>query len=55
MAALEFRVLAALEVLRDGKPVAVTAPKQRVLLSLLLLRANEPVGKDELATALRAA
>lgn len=48
MAALKFRVLGPLEVLRDGKPIVVTAPKQRVLLSLLLLRANEPVGKDEL-------
>jgi DNA-binding SARP family transcriptional activator len=48
VAALEFRVLGALEVWRDGELVSVSAPKQRALLSLLLLRANEPVAQDEL-------
>jgi DNA-binding SARP family transcriptional activator len=33
---------------RDGELVAVPAPKQRALLGLLLLHANEPVSQDEL-------
>lgn len=48
MVALHFSVLGRLEVRRDGEPVVITAPKQRALLSLLLLRANEPVHQDEL-------
>src|SRR5262245_4607575 len=48
MSALEFRVLGPLEVLRDGKVVPIPAPKQRALLGLLLLRANEPVSQEEL-------
>jgi SARP family transcriptional regulator, regulator of embCAB operon len=39
--ALTFRVLGPLEVLRDGEPCTPTAPKQRALLALLLLHANE--------------
>jgi DNA-binding SARP family transcriptional activator len=46
--ALEFRVLGPLEVRRDGELVAIPAPKQRALLGLLLVRANEPVPQDEL-------
>jgi DNA-binding SARP family transcriptional activator len=45
---LEFRVLGPLEVLRDGEIVHIPAPKQRALLGLLLLRANEPVAQEEL-------
>ena len=45
---LEFRVLGPLEVRRDGEVVAIPAAKQRALLALLLLRANEPVPQDEL-------
>ncbi len=52
MAGLEFRVLGSLEVARDDELIPVTAPKQRVLLSLLLLRANQPVSQDELIEAL---
>lgn len=52
MAALEFGVLGSLEVRRNGEPIVVTAPKQRALLSLLLLRANEPVAQDELVAGL---
>ena len=48
MAALEFRVLGPLEVRRDGEVVAIPAPKQRALLGLLLLHANEPVAQEEL-------
>jgi len=52
LAGLEFRVLGPLEVRRDGELLAVTAPMQRALLSLLLLRANEPVPQDELIAGL---
>ena len=45
---LEFRVLGPLEVLRDGEVVPIPAPKQRALLGLLLLHANEPVAQEEL-------
>ncbi len=48
MAGLEFRILGPLEIRRNGEAVAVTAPKQRALLLLLLLRANAPVAQDEL-------
>jgi DNA-binding SARP family transcriptional activator len=48
MAALDFRVLGPLEVRRDGQPIAIPAPRQRALLGLLLLHANEPVSQDEL-------
>ncbi len=47
-AAPEFFVLGPFEVRRDGAPVAITAPKRRALLTLLLLRANEPVPQDQL-------
>jgi len=39
--ALRFHVLGPLEVLRDDRRCTPTAPKQRVLLALLLLHANE--------------
>ncbi len=48
MAALEFRVLGPLEVRRDGEVVPIPAPKQRALLGVLLLHANEPVAQEEL-------
>ena len=32
----------------DGRRVALGGPKQRALLTLLLLRANEPVGREDL-------
>jgi hypothetical protein len=53
VAALELRVVGPLEIARGGETVPVTAPKQRALLSLLLLRPNEPVAQDELIEALR--
>jgi DNA-binding SARP family transcriptional activator len=46
--ALEFAILGPLEIRRNGRPVEVTSPQRRALLSLLLLRANEPVPQDEL-------
>ncbi len=50
---MRFRVLGPLE-LRDGRGrlVAVGAPKQRVLLAVLLLSANRVVGVDALVEAL---
>lgn len=48
MIALEFRALGPLEVRRGGDLVGITAPLQRTLLSLLLLRADEPIAQSEL-------
>jgi DNA-binding SARP family transcriptional activator len=45
---LEFRVLGPLEVRRNGEVISIPAPKQRALLGVLLLHANEPVPQDEL-------
>ena len=45
---LEYRILGPLEVVRDGTPVAVSAPKERALLVQLLLHANEFVSIDRL-------
>ena len=41
--ALEFRVLGPLEVLVDGSPARLGGPRQRALLALLLVHANEVV------------
>jgi YVTN family beta-propeller protein len=43
---VHFGLLGPLEVLDEGQPVPVGGPKQRALLALLLLRANEPVSRD---------
>jgi DNA-binding SARP family transcriptional activator len=43
---MQFRLLGPLEVLRDGHALAVGGAKQRALLALLLLRANEVVSRD---------
>jgi DNA-binding SARP family transcriptional activator len=45
---LTYRVLGPVEVCRDGTPVPVPAAKRRVLLSYLLMKANEPVILDDL-------
>ncbi len=45
---MDFRVLGTLEVLNEGRPVAVTAPRQRALLAVLLVHANEVVSTDRL-------
>ncbi len=45
---LEFRVLGPLEVLEDGRPLPLGGPRQRALLALLLLRANQVVSSDAL-------
>lgn len=48
----DYRVLGPLDVLRAGESVAITAPKERDLLALLLLKADRPVPADELIDGL---
>ena len=43
-----FRILGALEVVRDGERVDLGSPRQRALLALLLTRANATVSRDRL-------
>jgi predicted ATPase/DNA-binding SARP family transcriptional activator len=45
---LEYSILGPLEVRRHGEPVPIGAPKQRALLAVLLLRANQVVPTDRL-------
>ena len=45
---MEFRILGPLEVLEEGRPVPITGAKERALLAILLLHANEPVTTDRL-------
>jgi DNA-binding SARP family transcriptional activator len=45
---MEFRILGPLEVRRGGTQVALGAAKQRSLLAILLVRANEVVSSDQL-------
>ena len=45
---MEFRILGPIEVLDDGVPVDLGAPKQRAVLAVLLLHANEIVSADRL-------
>ena len=45
---MEFRVLGPLEIMADGKPIKVDAPKQRAILAVLLLHADEVVSTDRL-------
>ena len=45
---MEFRILGPIEVLDDGVPVDLGAPKQRADLAVLLLHANEVVSADRL-------
>lgn len=45
---MEFRILGPIEVLDDGTPIELGAPKQRALLAVLLLHANEVVPADRL-------
>jgi len=49
---IEFRLLGPVEVLRDGEPVALGAPKQRALLAELLLHRGEVLGRAHLIDAL---
>ena len=45
---LEFKALGPLEVSQDERPVDITAPKQRTVLAVLLLSANQVVSFDRL-------
>src|SRR5687767_2312908 len=45
---MEFRVLGSLEVVADGRAVALKAAKPRALLAMLLLHAGEAVATDRL-------
>ena len=49
---MQFRLLGPLEVLRDGVAVQPTSAKQRLLLAVLLVHANEVVAVDTLVEAL---
>jgi DNA-binding SARP family transcriptional activator len=51
-AVLRFRVLGPLAALRDGEPVRLGGERQRALLALLLVRANELVTTDRIAEQL---
>jgi DNA-binding SARP family transcriptional activator len=45
---MEFRILGPLEVRLDGRPLPLGGPRQRALLAILLLHANEVVASDRL-------
>jgi YVTN family beta-propeller protein len=45
---VEFRILGPLEVVEGGQPLALAVGKQRSLLAILLLHANEVVSRDRL-------
>ena len=49
---LRFGVLGPLEVLRDGQPLALGGERQRALLALLLLHANELVATEQMVDEL---
>jgi DNA-binding SARP family transcriptional activator len=49
---MEFRILGPLEVRQDGQPVPIAGAKERALLAILLLAANEPVTTDRLVDEL---
>jgi DNA-binding SARP family transcriptional activator len=49
---MEFRVLGPLEVLDRGRPLPLQGSKQRALLTILLLHANEVVSTDRLLESL---
>ncbi len=49
---MEFRILGPLEALAEGRVVPLSGKRQRALLALLLLRANETLSPDELADRL---
>ncbi|TMR99994.1 AfsR/SARP family transcriptional regulator [Nonomuraea basaltis] len=51
-AGLQFGVLGALDVVIAGKPVSISAPKQRIALASLLLQANKYVSLDQLAAGM---
>ena len=48
---MEFRILGAIEVIVDGRQLALGGPKQRAVLAMLLLHANDVVARDRLVEA----
>jgi DNA-binding SARP family transcriptional activator len=46
--AIELRVLGPLEIVVEGRPVEIVGSRQRALLTILLLRANQVVSRDRL-------
>jgi len=45
---MEFLILGPLETRAGGRPLALSGPKQRALLAILLIHANEVVSTDRL-------
>src|SRR6476659_11046274 len=45
---MEFRILGPLEVVEDGNPIALGTLKERLVLAVLLLHANEFVSRERL-------
>jgi DNA-binding SARP family transcriptional activator/tetratricopeptide (TPR) repeat protein len=48
---MEFKLLGPLEIVVDGKPISLTAPRQGVILALLLIEANQVVSVDRMIDA----
>ena len=49
---MQFRILGPLEVIADGRPLALGRRKQRAVLAILLVHANRVVGLDRLVEEL---
>ena len=49
---MEFRLLGPVEVMREQRPVPLGGPKQRAILAMLVIHANEVVSADHLADVL---
>jgi DNA-binding SARP family transcriptional activator len=49
---VEFAILGPLEARADGRELALGGPKQRAVLAMLLLQANQPVSRDRLIDGL---
>ena len=49
---MEFRILGPLELVEDGRPVEIAGRRQRALLALLVVHANEVVSSDRLIDGL---
>jgi DNA-binding SARP family transcriptional activator len=45
---LDFRILGQLEAVRGERAIPLGSPKQRTLLAILLLHANQPIPRDRL-------
>ena len=50
---IDYRILGPLEVSADGRVIDIGGPKQRALLAILLLHANESVPRGVLVHELR--